>query len=148
MKFIFFMVIVSAMFASVTATYKWGVADNPAKVASAADQVSQYRTFMYVASQYMATYSGGPRTLYWSDIRSSPGAPSGSSSGGMPANWKIVVAADATWVACTEMDARTIGILQQVSASRGLELKPTSIQNKDYIVIGNESDIPKSGQCK
>jgi len=145
MKFIFLLAIVLAMFTSVTATYRWGNSDNPAPVASAVDQVNQYRTFMYVANQFMKTYSGGPKSLYWSDIRNAPGAPSGS--GAMPSSWKIVVAADSTWVACTQMDERAAGMLQQVSAPQGLKLNPTKIQNTDYIVIGQATDIPKSSQC-
>jgi hypothetical protein len=147
MKFIFLLLLILGMATSVTATYRWRVSDNPAPVASAVDQVNQYRTFMYVANQFMKTYSGGPASLYWSDIRNSAGAPSGTVAGGMPTSWKIVVAADTTWVACTQMDERAAGMLQQMSAPSGLTLNPTKIQSTEYIVIGQATDIPKSAQC-
>lgn len=147
MKFMVLLALVVAMVTSITAASRWGKSDNPATVASAAQQVSQYRTFMYVANQFMSTYSGGAKTLYWSDIRNTPGAPSGTANGGMPTSWKIVVAADSTWVACTQMDERAAGMLQQMSAPRGLTLNPTKSQNTDYIVIGKPSDIPLSAQC-
>ncbi|MCU6502302.1 hypothetical protein LPN04_31355 [Rugamonas sp. A1-17] len=147
MKFVFLVAVVAAMFVSMTASYRSGAAANPQRVSNAARQVDQYRIFMFVASQYMATYSGGAGTLYWKDIRNAPGAPSGGANSGMRTDWRIVVSADSTWVACTQMDERAAGILQQLTAPAGLKLNPTKIQNTDYIVVGAATDIPKSALC-
>lgn len=147
MKFGFLMALAFVMFTAMTRNYQFSGSDNPKPVANAIQQVNQYQIFMFVANQYMKNYSGGARTLYWSDIKAVDGAPSGATSIGMPSNWKIVVAADMSWVACTQMDERAAGMLQQLTTKAGISLLPTKVQSQDYIVVGAAADIGRSTQC-
>ena len=121
--------------------------DAPPAVASARVQVDQYRTFMFMASEYMKTYSGGPGTVTWTTLKTLAYAPSGAQNISMPADWKIVVDANNSWVACTPMDERAIGMIQQFTESHGMALNPTQIGNKSYVVIDTAGNTSRASQC-
>lgn len=114
---------------------------------SARQQIDRYRTFMFVANLYMQTYSGGAATLTWNTLRTAPGAPSGAVQSGMPATWKIVVAADNSWVACTELDERALGSVQQLAVAGGQGLVPATVGGQSFVVVGGVADQGKAGLC-
>lgn len=122
--------------------------DAPANVVTAETQVSQYRMFMYVAAQYMSTYTGGAATLTWSTLKTAATTPSGAVNTNMPANWKVVAAADNSWVACTELDDLSLNVLQQLAAPHGATLNKTKISARNYVVVGAATDIGKAAQCE
>jgi hypothetical protein len=122
--------------------------DAPPAVVEAQAQVDRYRLFMYVAAQYMTTYSAGAATLTWSTLKTAPNIPSGAAGMQMPANWKVVVAADNSWVACTTLDERALGIVQQLATAHGAGLNPTQIASQQYVVVGTAADVSQAGQCQ
>lgn len=121
--------------------------DAPTSMIPVQAQVDQYRMFMYVADVYMSTYTGGAGTVTWVMMKDATGAPSGAKLASMPATWKVVVAADNTWVACTPMDERAMGVIQQLAAPAGKLLNQTQIASQNYVVIGDAADVGKASQC-
>lgn len=94
--------------------------DNPQAARDAAIQVDQYRMFMYVADQYMTQFppaAAGVVTVTWPTMAASTVAPPGAKTLTMPPSWRVVRAADLSWVACTDMDERSIGSLNQLLSS-------------------------------
>jgi hypothetical protein len=116
-------------------------------VAAARVQVDQYRMFMFMANEYMKTYSGGAGTVTWSALKTLPYAPSGTQNIAMPPDWKIMVDASNSWVACTPMDERAIGMIQQFTENRGVALNVTQIGNNSYIVVDTAGNTSKASQC-
>lgn len=100
-----------------------------------------------LAAQYMQTYTGGAATLKWAQLATVPSAPSGARNIAMPGNWKVIVAADSTWLACTQMDEAAVGMIQQFATAGGVSLTPTVISNSNYIVVGSQADVAKANQC-
>lgn len=147
MYFIYVLIIAVAVFTSLTTKQRQAATDAPAAVASAASQVNQYRMFMYVAAQYMQTYSGGAATLKWAQLVTVATAPSGARNIVMPGNWKVIVAADNSWLACTQMDEAAVGMIQQFATAGSVSLTPTTISNSNYIVVGSQADVAKAKQC-
>jgi hypothetical protein len=121
--------------------------DAPVAVAQAQSQVDQYRMFVFVAALYMKSYSGGAGTLTWTTLRTAPGAPSGAVNSMMPSNWKVVVASDLSWVACTPMDERAIGAVAQLATKNSASVIPTQVGQQSYMVIGSSTDTSKASQC-
>lgn len=121
--------------------------DTPKAVVSASAQVDQYRLFMYVASQYMRSYTAGAGTITWSTLKTVATAPSGAKNMNMPANWKVVAGSDNTWVACTELEPRAIGAIQQLAVQGGQTLNNTQIGGTSFVVIGSATDTGKAAQC-
>ena len=80
-------------------------------------QLDQYRLFMFVADQYMR--SAPPVTsvtaIRWSTLRASTGAPPAARATGMPNSWRVVQTPSAGWVACTEMEERSIAALGRLA---------------------------------
>lgn len=136
------------MVASVTMNLTNRAIDAPPVVLDANTQVDRYRIFMFAAAQYMQTYSAGAATLTWDTIKTNNAVPPASRNVGMPLDWKIVAAADNSWVACTPMDARAIGIAQQLVIQGGLSLNTTQLNGNPYVVVGSASDIGKASSCQ
>ncbi len=80
--------------------------------------LDQYRMFMFVADQYMKTAPtvSVNTTVSWEVLRASPSAPPGAQQVNMPAGWRIVQT-PADWVACTEMDERSVALIGQLAPS-------------------------------
>lgn len=135
------------LFAAATTTAVQRQFDTPKAVVNASAQVDQYRLFMFVASQYMQTYSAGAGTVTWNTLKTVVTAPSGAKSIGMPATWKVVAAADNSWVACTDLDERAIGAIQQLAVRGGQSLNQTQLTGTSFIVVGSAADIAKAAQC-
>lgn len=91
--------------------------DHKAEQRDAVAQVDQYRVFMAVADQYMATAGAVSvnTVITWETLRASKAAPPGARDVGMPGGWRIVQTPSSGWVACTEMDERSIGLLSQLA---------------------------------
>lgn len=121
--------------------------DSPKEVTDAIVQVDQYRMFSYVASQYMKSYSGGAGTVTWSAMASASGMPSGAKGATMPANWKVVVASDGTWVTCTQLTEQSLAILDQLAVGSGADLRQTTVGGTNFLVVGATSDVSKASQC-
>lgn len=121
--------------------------DAPAAVVQARAQVDQYRLFMFVANLYMQGYSGGAATITWSTLKTAPGAPSGAVNGNVPATWKVVAAADNSWVACTDLDVRTVSVVQQMAVAGGQGLQQATVNGNDYRVVGSAADSGKASLC-
>lgn len=121
--------------------------DQPKKVASAGSSIYRYQMFVYVSTLYMASYSGGAATVYWPTLRTASGAPSGAKNMDMPPTWKIVIAADRTWVACTEVDERSIGTIGQIASYGQKGVHQTTVSTVDYRVIGDAADLGKASVC-
>ena len=128
-------------------------ADRPQASKDSLVQVNKYRTFMYVADQYMKTITVPPATnttITWSTMSASSVAPPAMASTTMPLNWRVVHATDGSWVACTELDERPISAVGQlVAGSSRIEgtgtlvitpapaaLVPITIGATSYVVIG------------
>jgi hypothetical protein len=91
--------------------------DAPETTDEARALVDQYRVFMYVADQYMkvsAPTGPGIVTVDWATMSLSPVTPPATRAAPMPAGWRVVRAADMSWVACTEMTERAAGALGQL----------------------------------
>jgi len=121
--------------------------DAPVAVAAARAQVEQYQLFMFVATLYMQDYSGGAGSIVWSTLKTARGAPSGAVGGNMPASWRVVVAADKSWVACTDLDERAVGIVQQLAANGGHGLQQVNVSASKFMVVGAPADSGKASQC-
>ena len=147
MQTLFYAALAFVVFAAVATPARIHDSDQPVAVANAMVQVNQYRMFMYVADQYMKTYSGGPGTLTWATLASVASAPSGALNVNMPAGWKVVVASDKSWVACTQIDERAIGAIQQLAVQAGKSLSQTQVATNSYVVVGATTDVTKASQC-
>lgn len=121
--------------------------DAPQAALDARAQIDKYRTFMYVANLYMQGYSGGAATLTWSTLKTASGAPSGAVNAGMPASWKVVASADNSWVACTDVDERALGAVQQMAVAGGVNVFPGDVSGKNYFVVGTAADSGKASLC-
>lgn len=121
--------------------------DAPAAVAAARAQVDKYRQFMFVANLYMQGYSGGAATIPWPTLKTAPGAPSGAVNSNMPATWKVVAAADNSWVACTDLDERAVSGVQQLAGNSGQGLQAVIDRGKNFMVVGSASDSGKASLC-
>jgi hypothetical protein len=79
--------------------------------------VDQYRLFMFVADQFMkaapAVAVNTVRT--WEEMKVTPFAPTGARAGGMPTGWKVIQTPATGWVACTEMNERSISMISQLA---------------------------------
>lgn len=147
MQFFIFIIVALAMFSAITTSLTHAKKDAPVAVSAARAQIDQYRLFMYVANEYMRNYSGGAQTITWQTLKTLPWIPSGARQGGMPASWKVVAAADNTWVACTELDERTVGVLEQLANRSGQGFNQATLTGQSYIVVGQAEDIGKASQC-
>jgi hypothetical protein len=78
-------------------------------------EMDLYREFLYAASQYMAGIPPVevPRRVTWDEIRSASTTPPGLVQAGIPAGWRLEVAGDGSWVACTELSERTATAIGQ-----------------------------------
>lgn len=121
--------------------------DAPKAVATARAQLDQYQLFMYVATRYMQGYAGGAATIKWPTLKTASGVPSGALNAGMPASWKVVAAADNSWVACTVLDESTVAGVQALAASGGQSLIPATVSSTNYIVVGSAADSGKASLC-
>lgn len=148
MQLLMILVIALMMFMAATTQNTQQAIDAPQAVAAARSQVDQYRVFMYVAGQYMKGYSGGAATIPWTTLRTASGVPSGAANAGMSGSWKVVAAADSSWVACTDMDERAVAAIQQLAVNNGLNLIQTASGGTSYMVVGGATDSGKAGQCK
>jgi hypothetical protein len=147
MQILFYVALGLVLFAAATTTALQRQFDTPKAVVAASAQVDQYRLFMFIASQYMRNYSAGAGTITWDTMKTIAGAPSGAKSVGMPATWKVVAAADNSWVACTELDERAIGAIQQLAVRGGQSLNKTLLNGNSFIVVGGLADTVKAIQC-
>ncbi len=148
MQLTFFLALIVLMVTAMSSTERLRASETPDTVIGASAQVDQYRVFMYAASQYMQGYSAGSATLTWDSIKTANGVPPGARNVDMPLNWKVVVASDNTWVACTPMDERAAGIAQQLAIQNGASMVTTSLNGNSYLVVGSASDTSKAGQCQ
>jgi hypothetical protein len=121
--------------------------DNPEAVARVRAEVDQYRVFMFVAAQYMASYTGGAATLPWPTLRDFPSAPSGIRTKGMPANWRVVVDSAGTWVACTPMSERALPAIQQLAAASSAAATLVSVGSEAMAFLGNAGDSGNASLC-
>ncbi len=147
MQILFYLAVGLVLFAAATTVAVQKQFDTPKAVVSASAQVDQYRLFMYVAGQYMQGYSGGAATIPWATLKTVDTVPPGAKGTGMPATWKVVAAADNSWVACTELDARSIGAIQQLAVQGGQSLNQTTLGGNSFIVVGSATDTGKASQC-
>lgn len=144
MQLLYIAALGTMMFLAATTTAVQNATTAPVAVAQARANLDQYRMFMFVAGLYMASYSSGAATITWDTLKTAPGAPRGAA---MPATWKVVVAADNSWVACTELDPRTIGAIGQFIPNSTVGLISTQVAGKGYVVVGGPSDVGKAAQC-
>jgi hypothetical protein len=147
MQILLYLALGLILFAAATTTATQHLFETPKAVVSASAQVDQYRLFMYAASQYMQTYSAGAGTITWDTMKTVGTTPSGAKSTGMPAAWKVVAAADNSWVACTELDERAVGAIQQLAVRGGQALNNTLVNGNSFIVVGSAADTAKAIQC-
>ena len=153
MQVILFAAIGITMILSVLTIAAGNKADRPQESKDSLVQVNKFRTFMYVADQYMKTIIVPPATnttITWATMSTSSVAPPAMASTTMPLNWRVVHATDGSWVACTELDERPISAVGQlVAGSSRIEgtgtlvitpapaaLVPITIDAKSYVVIG------------
>ena len=145
------------MFASIVTLHGHGEMDRPRATADASIQVEQYRMFMFVADQFMKTQSpagAGTITVDWTTMANSSVAPPSTKLMAMPAGWRVVRAADLSWVTCTEMDERSIGALNQLLSAgviadgssgftagdlqnASVQLSNASAQTTSFVVLGS-----------
>lgn len=113
--------------------------DHKAEQRDAVTQVDQYRVFMAVADQYMAKAS--PVTvntvISWDILRVSKAAPPGAREVGMPGSWRIVQTPASGWVACTEMDERSIGLLSQLAPRPSVSTGSTTVTAPGLVPVSN-----------
>lgn len=147
MQFLVIAVLSLLMFLAATTRNTQQQIDAPQAVADARVQVEQYRRFVYVANLYMQGYAGGAATIPWATLKTASGVPSGFLNAGMPANWKVVAAADNSWVACTAMDERAVAAVQRMAVDAGQNLIQTSASGNSYMVVGGASDTGKASLC-
>lgn len=126
------------VFISITTLSTQGSLDRPQKTADAAVKVDQYRMFMFVADKYMkmsAPTGPGTVTVDWATMAASSVTPPAAKLLAMPPGWRVVRAADLSWVACTEMDERSVGALNQlltagvVTQGIGATIAPGDLSN-------------------
>jgi hypothetical protein len=135
------------LFFAVTQPDRFAKMDNPEAVSWVRVEVDQYRVFMFVATQYMASYTGGAGTLPWTTLRLFPSAPSGIRNKGMPANWRVVVDSSGTWVACTPMSERALPAVQQLAAISTTAATLISVGSETMAFLGNASDSGNASLC-
>ena len=91
--------------------------DEPQVKVDAARVVGQYRLFMNVASDYMrdiGSASPGVVSIDWATMSQSAVASPGARNIQMPPGWRVIRAADLSWVACTQMDERAVSALSPI----------------------------------
>lgn len=135
------------LFFAVSQPDRFAKADNPEAIARVRVEVDQYRVFMFVATQYMASYTGGAATLPWTTLRAFPSAPSGTRHNGMPANWRIVVDSAGTWVACTPMSERALPVVQQLAAASATAATLISVGSKTMAYLGEAGESGNASVC-
>lgn len=134
MNFAFVLAFVSLLsVALLSMTQANQLVDHPQAALSAMAEVDLYRMFMYSADQYMKQTSladvNTQTTVTWATIKVASTTPPGASNLAIPSTWKIVVTPGKKWVACTDMDERSVGAIAQLAppstdASSPLSLTP------------------------
>lgn len=93
--------------------------DHPQAAQSAMAEVDLYRMFMYSADQYMKQTSladvSAQTNVTWDAIKVASTTPPGAKNLAIPVTWKIVVTPGKKWVACTDMDERSVGAIAQLA---------------------------------
>jgi hypothetical protein len=106
-----------ALFALLAAGFQGSAArvEMGAAAYDAKSELDLYRAFVFAAAQYMTVTPPTGRTHWvsWDEMRSSPGIPPGLIRAGIPARWRLQVAGDGSWVACTELSERTATAIAQ-----------------------------------
>lgn len=156
MQLLLIVAVAMLMAFSITTKFAHDKIDRPAAAKQALVEVNRFRTFMFVANQYMNTVTVAPSaitTIPWSTMASSSVTPPGMRSMSMPATWRVVQATDKSWVACTEMDERSVSAVGQLVAATSTvngsgtvvvspapaALVPVSIGGTGFVVIGTEA---------
>jgi hypothetical protein len=135
------------LFSAFTQPYLLAKMDNPESVARVRAEIDQYRTFMFVATQYMSTYTSGAATIPWTTLQTLPEAPSGMKNLSMPTNWRVVIASTGIWVACTPMTDRALAVVQQIATESSLSLNLTTVSGSTMAVVGDTTDTSKASLC-
>lgn len=109
-------------------------------------EIDKYRTFLFVADQYMKSSPAAvstPTAVSWDTLKAHPFTAPGAKTLAMPNNWKIVRNPDNSWVACTELSERSISAVWQLAPSTsGAAMTPVisvAGQLPKYVVIGEAS---------
>jgi hypothetical protein len=79
-------------------------------------ELDRYRQFMFAADQFMRSGAapGGAGAVSWEQIKAAPSTPPGMRLAQVPASWRLVVAADGSWVACTTLSERAASAIGQM----------------------------------
>jgi len=102
------------------------------RVSLASSEVDDYRLFLFAANAYMSNYQAGPADLYWADLSNSDALPAALKAHSFSALWRVVVLSDRTWVVCSPMGERAMGMQSQFMSAHGLSWLPidTSLKNQ------------------
>jgi hypothetical protein len=120
MKILVYVSLAAMMALTFSLSTQHGQISAPVKVSNASAESGQYQAFLLAADRYMKSYTGGAATIYWSTIRNHPEAPKVN----MPPDWRIVVAGDKSWVACTPMSEQAANIITQYASMSGHKINP------------------------
>lgn len=127
--------------------------DSPQEHRQAMLEVDKYRAFMFVADQYMKNDPPAVTSITavnWDTLKTTPFAAPASRALTMPVNWKIVRRPDDTWVACTDLEERSVTAIGQLlpppesidqDSSSMSPVITTSGQAPEYIVMRGD-DAP------
>ncbi|MGE3342290.1 MAG: hypothetical protein AB7L71_02550 [Vicinamibacterales bacterium] len=90
--------------------------DRPQEHFDAVAEVDKYRMFVFVADQYVqqAPAVSAATSVSWDTMRVSAAAPPAVANVAMPSTWRIVRFADGTYVACTDMQERSVTAIAQL----------------------------------
>lgn len=102
----------------------WVMSRQAQKVSLAASEVDDYRLFLFAANQYMANFNGGAGELTWADLSNSDAMPAALRAHVYSSLWRVVVLPDGSWVVCSPMGERALGMQSQFMSAHGLTWLP------------------------
>lgn len=104
--------------------WNWLVMRQAQKVSFASSEVDDYRLFLFAASAFMSNYKGGAGELYWADLSSSDALPDALKVHSFSQLWRVLVLTDRTWVVCSPLGERALGMQTQFMSAHGLKWLP------------------------
>jgi len=112
--------------------WNWVVLRQAHTVSLASSEVDDYRLFLFAANAYMSSYQAGPAELFWADLTTANALPNALKAHSYSPLWRVLVSADRSWVVCSPMGERAMGMQSQFMSAHGLNWLPIdpSLNNK------------------
>jgi hypothetical protein len=117
-------------------------------VSLAASELDEYRLFLFAASSFMQSYAGQSGELFWSDLSNSNALPAALKAHSFSSLWKVMVLSDHTWVVCSPLGERALGMQSQFMSGHHVSWLPINSSLKNQITGDQLRYMDESSQSQ